>query len=65
MTSSGLDRLQTYRDAYEALDACQTLEMVLNRLRQQQMFDDVEWTRSAMSVAEIKGRVEGHLTVPE
>ncbi len=65
MTFSGLDRLQTYRDAYEALDACQTLEMVLSRLRQQQVLDDTEWARSALSVAEIKDRVEGHLTVPE
>ena len=64
MTSSSLDRLHTYRDAYEALYACQTLEMVLSRLRQQQMLDDAEWTRSAMSVAEIKDRVEAHLDSP-
>lgn len=65
MTYSGLDRLQNYRDAYEALDACQTLEMFLIRLRQQQLLDDAEWTRSALSVAEIKNRVEGHLVIPE
>lgn len=65
MTYSGFDRLQNYRDAYDALEACQTLEMVLSRLRQQQLLDDVEWTRSALSVAEIKDRVEGHLTIPE
>ena len=65
MTFSGLDRLQNYRDAYEALDACQILEMVLSRLRQQQLLDDAEWTRSALSVAEIKDRVEGHLAMPE
>jgi hypothetical protein len=65
MDLSGPDRLQTYRNAYEALDVCQTLEMVLSRLRQQQMLDEAEWTRSAMSVAEIKVRVEGHLTIPQ
>lgn len=65
MTFSGIDRLHTYRDAYEALDACQTLEMVLSRLRQQQMLDSQEWTRSAESVAEIKVRVQSHLSVPE
>jgi hypothetical protein len=64
MDLSGPDRLQTYRNAYEALDVCQTLEMVLSRLRQQQMLDESEWTRSAMSVAEIKDRVEGHLSTP-
>jgi hypothetical protein len=65
MTIAGFDRLNTYRDAYEALDACQNLEMVLSRLRQQQMLDEGEWTQSAQSVAEIKDRVEGHLSTPQ
>jgi hypothetical protein len=65
MTIGRFDRLDVYRDAYEALDACQILEMVLSRLRQQQMLDEGEWTRSARSVAEIRGRVEGHLDAPQ
>lgn len=65
MNASGLNRLQTYRNAYEALDVCQTLEMILSRLRQERMLDDAEWARSAMSVAEIKDRVEGHLDIPK
>jgi len=64
MTIARFDRLNTYRDAYEALDACQILEMVLGRLRQQQMLDDGEWTQSTRSVAEIKDRVEGHFSTP-
>lgn len=65
MDLAGPYRLQTYRNAYEALDACQTLEMVLIRLRQQQMLNDAEWLRSVQSVAEIKGRIAGHLSVPQ
>jgi hypothetical protein len=65
MTIGRFDRLHVYRDAYEALDACQLLEMVLSRLRQQQMLDEGEWSCSARSVAEIRGRVEGHLDAPQ
>jgi hypothetical protein len=65
MTIARFDHLHMYRDAYEALDVCQVLEMVLSRLRQQQVLDEGEWTRSAQSVAEIRGRVEGHLSAPQ
>lgn len=64
MSGARFDRLDTYRDAYEALDACQILDTVLSRLRQQQLLDEQEWIWSSRRVAEIKGQVEGHLTRP-
>ncbi|HEX6506229.1 MAG TPA: hypothetical protein VF221_01230 [Chloroflexota bacterium] len=64
MSIGRFERLDAYGDTYEALDVCQTLEMVISRLRQQRLFDDQEWSKTSASIAEIRERLQGHLTEP-
>lgn len=59
--SASLDHLYTYSDIYDTLDTCQELELLLGRLRRQQLLSDVEWMQSRQNLAEIRTRLEGRL----
>ena len=61
MSVASLDDFYDHSDVYETLDACQELEMLLNRLRRQQMLTDLAWMQSRQSLADIRARLESRL----
>jgi len=61
MSLASLDDLYDHGDVYETLDACQELEMLLNRLRRQQTLTDLEWMQSRQTLADIRARLESLL----
>ena len=52
-----LDHFYTYGDVYEALDACQQLEILLGRVKRQRFIDDQVWTHSAQWLSELRNRL--------
>lgn len=61
MSALKLDHFSLYGDVYEALDACDQLEMLLGRLRRQGILGEVEWAQSKGDLSEVRLRLERHL----
>lgn len=61
MVAQPLSHYYTHGDVYEALEACLELEMLLGRLRRQQLLEDDAWRRMRESLDEIRCQVERRL----
>lgn len=64
MGVANLDHFYTFGDVYETVDACDQLELLLGRLRRQNLLSEQEWTECRRRVAEIRARLEAHLEKP-
>ena len=58
------DHLQLFGDVYEALDACDQLELILNRLHRQYLLDEAEWNAHRTQVEGVRRAVERQLRRP-
>ncbi len=58
MTAANIDHFYTFGDVYEAVDACDQLELLLGRLKRQCLLSEQEWLESRHNVAEIRSRLE-------
>lgn len=54
-----LEHFYTFGDVYETLEACDQLEILLGRLRRQQLLDDEAWARCKEQVGDLRSCVEG------
>lgn len=59
-----LDHFYTYGDVYAALDTCEELELLLNRLQRQQLWRDQECRHTRDHVREVRSRLEKILPAP-
>ena len=64
MSVARLDHFYRFGDVYETVDACDQLEILLARLRRQNLLSDQEWVESRKNVAEIRARLEARLQKP-
>ena len=55
---AALEHFYEFGDVYEALDACDQLELLLGRLRRRHLLGDDQWTRCKEDVIDLRGRVE-------
>lgn len=62
MNAQTLDDLYQFGDVYETLDACDSLELLLGRLKRRRILDDREWRDIREQVAGIRTRLESHVT---
>jgi hypothetical protein len=53
-----LNHYYKYGDVYDALAACDELEMLLSRLKRRNLLSDQQWSESAAHVASIRRRVQ-------
>jgi hypothetical protein len=60
-SSLQLDHYYTFGDVYETFDVCEQLNMMLSRLRRQDLLDDDELGQSRRNLAAIRSRIEAHL----
>jgi hypothetical protein len=60
-----MDHFYTYGDVYEALDACDQLELLLGRLKRQRLISETDWLDSRQRIAEIRARLESRLPKPD
>ena len=56
-----LDEYYRFGDVYETMDACDKLETHLARLKRQHLLDE-EFHRCKQDVANIRRRIEAHIT---
>lgn len=59
--SASADHFYTYGDVYETLEACDQLDMLLARLRRQQLLSPGELMDSRRELASVRARVEHHM----
>jgi hypothetical protein len=59
--STSVDHFYTYGDVYETLEACDQLDMLLGRLRRQQLLSAGELMDSRRELASVRARVEHHM----
>jgi hypothetical protein len=57
--TADLNHFYAYGDVYDALAACDELEMLLNRLKRQGMLTDQQWKDIKAHMACIRIRIEG------
>jgi hypothetical protein len=60
-TPQELDHFYQYGDVYEALEACDQLEVVLGRLKRQHLLPLAECQESRDELAHIRERLEGRI----
>lgn len=60
-TIQDLDHFYKYGDVYHALEACDQLETMLNRLKREDLLAQVECEDSKDELAQIRERLEGHI----
>lgn len=58
------DHFYTYGDVYEAVDACDQLELLMGRLRRQDMLSEQEWIEIRLAVAAVRARLDALLPKP-
>jgi hypothetical protein len=58
-----LDRFAVDGEVYDVLEDCDQLSQVLGRLRRQGRISEQDWIASKEQVAEIRVRIEAHLTL--
>jgi hypothetical protein len=55
------DDYLVFGDVYETLDACQHIDLLLNRLRRQSLIDDPDWIVTRAHIAEVRKSLESML----
>jgi hypothetical protein len=55
------DDFLVFGDVYETLDACQHIDLLLNRLRRQSLIDDQNWIATRAHIAEVRKSLESML----
>jgi hypothetical protein len=55
------DDYLVFGDVYETLDACQHIDLLLNRLRRQSLIDDQNWIATRAHIAEVRKSLESML----
>jgi hypothetical protein len=55
------DNYFVFGDVYETLDACQQLDLLLNRLRRQSLLEERDWKATRAHIAEVRKSLESML----
>lgn len=61
MSAAYPDDYLVFGDVYETLDACQHIDLLLNRLRRQSLIDDQNWIATRAHIAEVRKSLESML----
>ena len=61
MSAAYPDDYLVFGDVYETLDACEHIDLLLNRLRRQSLIDDQNWIATRAHIAEVRKSLESML----